>query len=226
MMTDTRNEEKSTLNKQQTHWEQTYTKQSELFGENPSEAAIKAVEIFKKAKVKTILELGGGQGRDAFYFAKNGFEVHVLDYTDAGIQAIEDKARALGLEQSVKAMRHDVRERFPFEDQTFDACYSHMLLCMALTNAELENIRDETLRVLRPGGVNIYTARNTNDPDYGTGIHRGEDRYESNGFIVHYFDEEKVTKLCAGFSKICMEEFEEGNLPRKLYFIAQGKHIS
>lgn len=226
MMADAYEKEKLILNKQQAHWEQTYTKHNELFGENPSEAAIKAAEIFKEAGVKTILELGGGQGRDAFYFASEGFEVQVLDYVDASVQAINSKAQLLGLSQSVKAAKHDVRERLPFGNHAFDACYSHMLLCMALTNADLGGIRDEILRVLKPGGINTYTARNTNDPDYGAGIHRGEDRYESNGFIVHYFDEKKVATLCRGFTKMRMEEFEEGKLPRKLYFVAQSKCAS
>ena len=46
--------------------------------------------------------------------------------------------------------------------------------------------------MLRPGGINIYTVRNTEDGDYGNGIYRGEDLYEVGGFIVQFFSREKV----------------------------------
>jgi hypothetical protein len=57
---------------------------------------------------------------------------------------------------------------------------------MALTTTELEFLSAEVRRVLKPSGLNIYTLRHTNDPDYRTGIHRGEDMYEVGGFIVHF----------------------------------------
>lgn len=215
--------EEAILNTQQYHWEQTFLKNEELFGKSPSTAAIKAAELFKKAGVKTILELGCGQGRDSFYFAAQGFRVQALDYTDAAVQAINDKAKALSLTQWVEARKGDVREQLPFKSQTFDACYSHMLFCMALTDENLRSIRDEILRTLKPGGINVYTARNINDPDYGRGAQQGEDLYESNGFIVHYFSKDKVNELHKGFSKIKREEFEEGQLPRRLYFVSQSK---
>ena len=59
-----------------------------------------------------------------------------------------------------------------------------MLYCMALTLNELENLNNEIYRILKPNGINIYTVRHTNDGDYKKGIHRGEDLYENDGFIV------------------------------------------
>jgi len=114
------------LNEQHSHWEQTYTGNQDKFGTSPSEPAIRAVELFKGRGVKSILELGGGQGRDTIYFAQNGFDVHVVDYSDAGITSIQKKAQLLGLSHKITATRHDAREKFPFDNESFDACYSHM----------------------------------------------------------------------------------------------------
>lgn len=211
------------LNKQYSHWEDTLGNKPQMFGTKPSEAAIKSVEIFKENGVKKILELGGGQGRDTLYFAENGFEVAVVDYTDAGIQAIKKSAEELGVSHLIIPVFHDVRKPFPFEDATFDACYSHMLYCMALTTAELAFISMETGRVLKTGGINIYTARNTDDADYGTGIHQGEDLYECGKFIIHFFNLEKVEEISGPFKTIKIEHFEEGALPRKLFFVVQEK---
>ncbi|MBU4439516.1 MAG: class I SAM-dependent methyltransferase [Firmicutes bacterium] len=211
------------LNKQYSHWEETFSNKPQMFGTNPSEAAIKAVEIFKENGVKKILERGGGQGRDTLYFAENGFEITVVEYTSAGIQAIKKSAAEREATHLITPVFHDVRKPFPFEDETFDACYSHMLYCMALTTAELAFIAMETNRVLKPEGINIYTARNTDDADYGTGIHQGEDLYECGKFIIHFFNLEKVEKIAGSFKTIKIDQFEEGALPRKLFFVIQKK---
>jgi SAM-dependent methyltransferase len=130
----------------------------------------------------------------------------------------------MGLSDLIVTLKHDVREPLPFENETFDACYSHMLYCMALTTAELEFLSSEIKRVLKPGGLNIYTARHTRDAQYNTGIHRGEDMYEiAGGFIVHFFSREKVKRLAEGYQNFEVEEFEEGELPRKLYLVTMRK---
>ena len=53
--------------------------------------------------------------------------------------------------------------------------------------------------------------------------YRGEDLYENDGFIVHYFSETKVNSLLNGFKKISLEKFEEGKFPRKLFFVVNEK---
>ena len=77
--------------------------------------------------------------------------------------------------------------------------------------------------MLKPGGLNLYTARNTHDPDYGAGIQRGEDMYEDEGFIVHYFSRNKVERLALGYQLLDIEEFEETNLPKRLYLVTLRK---
>jgi len=205
------------LKNQHSHWEKTFADYNDMFGEEPSEPARNAVDFFKKNGVNKILELGGGQGRDTIYFARNGFHISVLDYTDAGIEAIKRKAEFLGLSHLITAIRHDVRSPLPFENGIFDAGFSHMLYCMAFTTQELQFLSSEIRRVLKLNGVNIYTVRNTNDKHYGTGILRGEDMYEVNGFIVHFFNREKITLLANGYAIDEISEFEEGDLPRKLF---------
>lgn len=211
------------LNAQKDHWDDTFAKRPELFGERPSDPARKAAELLKREGKTKILELGAGQGRDSLFFAQGGFRVYALDYSEIGIKAIGQKAEALGLSGSLAILCHDVRTPLPFKDESLDGCFSHMLYCMALTMDELEFLSQEIRRVLKPGGLNIYTVRNTGDPDYGRGTHRGEDRYEMGGFIVHFFSREKVERLARGYEILAVEEFEEGRLPRRLYCVVQRK---
>jgi SAM-dependent methyltransferase len=214
---------KNILDAQQQHWQKSFIQKPEMFGSEPSHPARVAAELFGKEGKTAILELGGGQGRDTLFFARAGFHVHVLDYSNSAVDAIAEKARQTGLAGSVAALRHDVRDPLPFDDESFDGCYSHMLYCMALTTAELEVLSAEIRRVLRPNGLHVYTTRHTSDPDYGTGIRRGEDMYEVGGFIVHFFSKEKVQHLAKGYEILGVDEFEEGKLPRKLFRVTLRK---
>ena len=100
-----------------------------------------------------------------------------------------------------------------------------MLYCMALTTIDLKKLNSEIFRVLKPGGINIYTVRHTNDGDFQNGIYLGEDLYENDGFIVHYFSKEKVNSLLGGFKNITLDKFEEGKFPRRLFFVVNEKII-
>lgn len=208
---------------QQTYWATTYTKNPRMFGEDPSAPARAAAELFDAAGTKEILELGAGYGRDTLFFAHRGFQVMALDYAEEGLATLQADAQAAHVADRVQVQRHDVRLPLPFPDQCFDACYSHMMLNMALTTDELARLVGQVLRVLRPGGLHIYTVRTTDDPHYRKGISHGDEMYETGGFIVHFFDRSLVERLAAGYELLEVMEFEEGPLPRRLFRVTMRK---
>ena len=193
-----------------------------MFGLEASEPAKKSLKIFQENSSKLIVELGAGLGRDSIFFAKNKISVNSLDYSRIGINTINKKILDNNL-QNITAKVFDIRKKLPFQDNSIDACFSHMLYCMALTSAELSYLNNEIKRILKPNGFNIYTVRNEYDGDYKNGIPRGEDMFEIDGFIVHFFTKEKVYSLMDGFKNIILENFEEGSFPRKLYFVVNKK---
>ena len=193
-----------------------------MFGLDASEPAKKSLKIFQENSTKLIVELGAGLGRDSIFFAKNKISVNSLDYSKIGINIINKKILDNNL-QNITAKVFDIRKKLPFQDNSIDACFSHMLYCMALTSAELSYLNNEILRILKPNGFNIYTVRNEYDGDYKNGIPRGEDMFEIDGFIVHFFTKEKVYSLMDGFKNILLENFEEGSFPRKLYYVVNKK---
>tara|TARA_Y100000816_G_scaffold61567_1_gene40617 strand:- start:264 stop:920 length:657 start_codon:yes stop_codon:yes gene_type:complete len=213
------------LDQQSQHWEINFSNKPEMFGLEPSVSAIKALKIFKENKINNIIELGAGLGRDSIFFAKNNIKTKALDYSDSGIKIINNKIEKNNLSNVISTKLFDVRKKLPFKDNSIEGCYSHMLYCMALTTNDLKKLNNEIKRILKPGGINIYTVRHTNDGDFKNGIHVGEDLYENDGFIVHYFSKEKVNSLLDGFNNITLEEFEEGTFPRKLFFVINEKKI-
>jgi len=204
-----------TTDDQRQHWSASYAAHADMYGDEPSEAAVAAADAFAAARVATVLELGAGQGRDTLYFARRGFHVQALDYALNGVRAIQAKAAA-GLGDRVSLGLHDVREGLPLADAAVDASFSHMLFCMALTTPELERLVVDLRRVLRQDGLVVYTVRTTEDAHYGAGVSHGGDLYEHGGFVVHFFDRELVEHLAAGFELLDVTEFTEGELPRRL----------
>ena len=193
-----------------------------MFGLEASEPAKKSLKIFQENNINTIIELGAGLGRDSIYFSINNLSVTSLDYSQSGINIINKKINKDKL-KNIKTKVFDIRQKLPFKDNSIDGCFSHMLYCMALSNQNLFNLNKEICRILKPDGLNIYTVRNEHDGDYKNGIHRGEDMYENDGFIVHFFNKTKINQLTDGFKNIKIESFEEGTFPRKLYFVVNKK---
>ena len=215
--------DKKVLDQQSQYWEKNFLSKPEMFGLEPSKAAINTLKTFKEENIKKIVELGAGLGRDTLFFAKNSINVEALDYSPAAIKIINKKILEHKLSKLVSTKIFDIRKKLPFEDNSIEACFSHMLYCMALSTAELKYLNSEICRILKPGGFNIYTVRHAGDGDYKNGTHIGEDLYENDGFIVHFFSEEKVKKIADGFIIINIESFEEGSFPRKLFRVILKK---
>ena len=215
--------DKKILDQQSQYWEKNFLSKPEMFGLEPSEAAINTLKIFKEQNIEKIVELGAGLGRDSIFFAKNSIHVSALDYSSTAIKTINKKASENKLSNFISAKIFDVRKKLPFKDNSIEACFSHMLYCMALSTIELKYLNNEICRILKPGGFNIYTVRHTGDGDYKNGIHIGENLYENDGFIVHFFSEEKVRNIVDGFNVVNIENFDEGVFPRKLFRVILKK---
>jgi SAM-dependent methyltransferase len=213
------------LDGQQQHWEATFAANPDMYGTDPAEPALAAAECFAEVHAHRVLELGAGQGRDTLFLADRDFHVVALDYAQVALDTIATKAAAAGLASRVSVVRHDAHDQLPFADDSFDAHYSHMLFCMALTTPELVRLAAEIRRVLRPGGLAVYTVRHADDAHYGTGIPHGDGMYEQGGFVVHFFDRDLVDRLASGFELVDVVPFIEGGLPRKLWRVTMIKRV-
>ncbi|GAA3795989.1 class I SAM-dependent methyltransferase [Streptomyces phyllanthi] len=207
---------------QRAHWQQTYGAHPHMYGRRPSSAAVHAAAVFRAAGAGDVLELGAGHGRDALYFAQEGFTVQATDFSPLGLEQLRDAARSQGIAGRVTTTVHDVREPLSLPDSSVDAVFAHMLLCMALSTKEIHALVNEVRRVLRPGGVLVYTVRHTGDAHYGAGPDHGDDIFEHGGFAVHFFPRELVESLADGWTLDEVHAFEEGELPRRLWRVTQS----
>ncbi len=56
---------------QRFHWNEVFAQHPAFFGKEPSNFAQIALDLFRKEGTRSVLELGCGQGRDTFLFARN-----------------------------------------------------------------------------------------------------------------------------------------------------------
>ncbi|MDX2393495.1 MULTISPECIES: class I SAM-dependent methyltransferase [unclassified Streptomyces] len=206
---------------QRAHWQQTYGDHPGMYGEEPSEPAVRAAAVFGATGAREVLELGAGHGRDALYFARQGFSVLATDFSPVGLEQLSEAAAAHGVAVRVATEVHDVREPLPLRDASVDAVFAHMLLCMALSTQEIHALVAEVRRVLRPGGVFVYTVRHTGDAHYQAGTGHGDDIWEHGGFAVHFFPRDLVDALARSWTLDEVAAFEEGGLPRRLWRVTQ-----
>ncbi|MFE6618168.1 class I SAM-dependent methyltransferase [Streptomyces sp. NPDC008086] len=206
---------------QRQHWQQTYGEHPGMYGEEPSEPAVHAAAVFRAAHAGNVLELGAGHGRDTLFLAREGFLVLSTDFSPAGLEQLREAAGVQGLAERVTTAVHDVREPLPLADASMDGVFAHMLLCMALSTNEIHALVAEVRRVLRPGGVFVYTVRHTGDAHYRVGTGHGDDIWEHGGFAVHFFSRELVDALAEGWSLQEVHAFAEGGLPRRLWRVTQ-----
>ena len=75
---------------QQEFWNGKFSKADFFYGTNPNEFLASNLELIKSQK--KMLCLGEGEGRNAIFFAKNGFDVTAIDASDLGLKKLENRA--------------------------------------------------------------------------------------------------------------------------------------
>lgn len=188
-----------------------------MYGSDPSEPGRYAAQLFAGSGARRVLELGAGHGRDTRWFLRNGYSVVALDVAVSGLIELRRGARVDGTAHRLAVVAHDVRDPLPLRDHAVDCAFGHMLFSMALATDEILALGQEVRRVLQPGGRLVYTVRHVGDAHFGTGRSVGDGCFEHGGFVVHFFDQALVARLAEGYVVEEVAEFEEGELPRRLW---------
>ncbi|GAA1514880.1 class I SAM-dependent methyltransferase [Kribbella lupini] len=206
---------------QQDRWQRAYDENPRLHGPEPSAAARWTVRLFGAAGIDDVLELGAGHGRDALYLARQGFSVHATDFSESALHRLRLDAQRDGLDDRVTAALHDVRDPLPPADATVNAVYANLLLNMAFSRSELRQLMNEVRRVLRPGGLFVYSVWSTEDPYFGRCPEVGDGLYTRDGFAGRFFDRELIGELADQWELGGADPYDEG--PRKLWRVTQAK---
>ena len=96
-----------------------------------------------------VLEIGGGTGLNLPFYGSD-VQLTVAEPNPHMARRLKRKAEGLGVKVTIVS---DVGERLPFHDDEFDSVVSTLVLCSV---GNVENVVEETRRVLKPGGTFFF----------------------------------------------------------------------
>jgi len=84
-------------NKTITIYEDEYRTEGYYWGTEPNRACYQVLELMPPTRRLKLLDVGCGEGRDAVFFARNGYDVSAFDISDAGIEKTKRLAEQIGV---------------------------------------------------------------------------------------------------------------------------------
>lgn len=179
-------------------WNERYSAEEYIYGELPNEFFKEKLPI--PGNQKKILLPAEGEGRNALWAAKNGWEVTAFDWSESA----REKAMRLAEKNGVKYQYNTMKfEDFDSSEGEYDAV---ALIYIHLTNEQREEFFPKILRSLKPGGKLIFEAFEKDQMQYNSGGPKDEEMLYSLRDIAEEFidlDFEVLVK-----SKIYLNEGE------------------
>jgi SAM-dependent methyltransferase len=212
---------------QREFWRSRYAEDPSFFGKEESAFARWCAPILRAEKgIREVIELGSGYGRDARYLSAQGFRVRGVDLATPQYSGTPEPPP---YERASELLEGDAFEFLrQLSPQGADAVYSNMFFNMDFTEVEHRELMEAIHRVLRKGGLHLYSARSTSDPWYGRGKRVGPDTFDPapHGVTMHYFSVEYANRLSEGwFDPVQRVERGEGEgeFPIRLLFVVDRR---
>jgi len=177
-------------------------------------AVVDSVSAFKRGKIRRVLDLGCGAGRNSIYLAKQGFDVIGVDASASAVRLADRWANQEKL-RNVEFLQATMTS-IPFRSNEFDAAISISVMHHALKKDIIETT-NEVHRVLRKGGTFLANLTSVDDPRYGVGemVEPGTfktlEAYEKNRFweLHHFFTKDEAVEVLACFSKATVTRLKD-----------------
>jgi SAM-dependent methyltransferase len=117
-------------------WESIFKDKQEMWGWEPAESAIDAMERFQKSGFRSVLIPGFGYGRNAKPFIDNGFTVTGIEISATAIE-LAKKQFGEGLQIHLGSVGE-----MPFDQEMYDGIYCYSLLHLLDENERTKLIQD------------------------------------------------------------------------------------
>lgn len=136
-----------------TIYEKEYETGEYYWGTEPNSACYEVLKSMPPVRKLKLLDIGCGEGKDAVFFARNGYEVSAFDVTDAGINKTKRLAEQAGVRVNVfKADILDYRL-----DTHYDILYSSGVLHYMKPDFR-DEIFDNYKRFTNPDGIHCFNV--------------------------------------------------------------------
>jgi len=187
------------------YWNKTYNK-SDAFGTGPTKLAVLAYKPMIENRVKTILELGCGQGRDSLFFAEKGYMVTAIDFSENAINFLKEIIEQRQI-KNLKVKLQDVTMKFNFKNK-FDCVYSNLTL-QFFDKSELVDIFAKVSKALQKNHLFIFSTKKSGDKYYNVGKKVDNNAFILNGITRYFFEQKEIENMLEKFFEI--KEFEKNS---------------
>ena len=159
-------------------WNKKYEPEAYIFGKEPVAFLKEHIKLLPRGKV---LDIAMGEGRNAIFLAKNGFEVDGCDISERAIE----KALSLAKENKVQinASVADL-ETFLLPQETYDviACFYYLQ----------RNLIPQIKKALKPGGFVIFETYTVENLDRGFEGPKNRDYLLKTNELLNFFRDFKI----------------------------------
>jgi SAM-dependent methyltransferase len=208
------------------------------WGKEPSKTAEEALKFLVANDINTVLDVGCGYARDAYYLAINGINVTGIEYSEMAVKTANEEFQK-NLENNdnkikgnLDVINYDFRYWVP--DKKYPAVFSFKTLHQFRNNPDRSSkhflkdplaiikIISKVKECLLPGGFFIFSTFNTNDLNYGAGEFIEGNTWDTRGFRpCTFYNKADILELLRDFEIISIvEDFEEPDKHEP-----EGKHI-
>ncbi|MBZ0289740.1 MAG: methyltransferase domain-containing protein [Anaerolineae bacterium] len=213
------------------HWQQAYEQTQKMWDERPDPMLVEYAGLIPPGNV---LDLGIGEGRNAFFLARNGYEVRGIDIAQTAVERCNTQAARLGL--PVTARVGNITEHEIPKGQY--ALISSTMTLQFMKPSESHIVFERMKAGLAAGGVLYLTIFSTDDPSYARLSQSGE-AVEPNTFFaerlgqhIHFFTKAEILDAFADLKLIYIAEQVSydpghGGVPEPHYhgiITCMGKH--
>lgn len=174
--------------------------------------------------VETALDLGCGNGRNAFYLAAMGISVTAIDISQIALDILETEQKRSGASGTIRLENRDIRDGLPLATSSVDLVLDSYCLCHFVDKNELKDAMAEVYRVLKPGGRLVKIHLDDNDAYYLDRLKKrtsyGYISYDpSNGLSkMHMSLDSYLHQVCGGFDFIKSESVKFTDNVRGAYY--------
>lgn len=193
------------MKKEKHYWDKEYKSKKWVYGMETTILAFNVVNTFRSfgpKKTLNLLDLGGGYGRDAIFYAKQGFHATCLDISEIAIQQGKELAE---LTQTKVNFIQGNFLKIDLPKALFDVIVSYRFLYLFSGN-DLQRILSKMNCLLKKGGITAHIVLSKDDFTYGKGKKIGENAYSvAEGKTVRYFEQEELKEYFRDFKVLLLK---------------------
>ncbi|MDR2602463.1 MAG: methyltransferase domain-containing protein [Spirochaetaceae bacterium] len=198
-------------------WNERYINEQFIWGTKPSEFTVLCEKYLQKNKVKDILIMGIGYGRNGKYFTEKGYHVDGIEISEEAVKIGKT------FDPKINFIKGSILDLNIELDKRYDAVYCCDIMQL-FPRIEQKIIIKNCIKNCKNNGIIIISCISNKDILYGRGKNIGENSFEiKEGHIMYFTNEEQIRNIDEELELIQIDYFiEEGR--NRIYGIYKLKN--